>query len=81
MITIRARFNLMDGYRCRWISFLLFFPLYSIRINFIFLLSILVRAAKIEIDDRANFSFIGEGDDMVLLVLLITCVVDLYRTE
>lgn len=70
----------MDGYRCRWISFLLFFPLYSIRINFIFLLSILVRA-KIEIDDRANFSFIGEGDDMVLLVLLITCVVDLYRTE
>lgn len=80
MITIRARFNLMDGYRCRWISFLLFFPLYSIRINFIFLLSILVRT-KIEIDDRANFSFIGEGDDMVLLVLLITCVVDLYRTE
>lgn len=70
----------MDGYRCRWISFLLFFPLYSIRINFIFLLSILVRA-KIEIDDRANFSFIGEGDDMVLLLLLITCVVDLYRTE
>lgn len=70
----------MDGYRCRWISFLLFFPLYSIRINFIFLLSILVRT-KIEIDDRANFSFIGEGDDMVLLVLLITCVVDLYRTE
>lgn len=80
MITIRARFNLMDGYRCRWISFLLFFPLYSIRINFIFLLSILVRV-KIEIDDRANFSFIGEGDDMVLLLLLITCVVDLYRTE
>lgn len=70
----------MDGYRCRWISFLLFFPLYSIRINFIFLLSILVRA-KIEIDDRANFSFIGEGDDMVLLLLLITCAVDLYRTE
>lgn len=70
----------MDGYRCRWISFLLFFPLYSIRINFIFLLSILVRT-KIEIDDRANFSFIGEGDDMVLLLLLITCVVDLYRTE
>lgn len=70
----------MDGYRCRWISFLLFFPLYSIRINFIFLLSILVRV-KIEIDDRANFSFIGEGDDMVLLLLLITCVVDLYRTE
>ena len=60
-----------------------FFPLYSIRINFIFLLSILVRV-KIEIDDRANFSFIGEGDDMVLLLferLLITCAVDLYRTE